>query len=277
MNQELQHYLRAYTNFQQDDWAQWLSLAQLNYNRTAHSTLGISPSKALMGFRPSLGNEVWEKCSEGAALNAEQRAEEIREQRELLRDTLAKAKDAMAKQYNKHHKLKTFRLGDEVYLRAKNIKTIHPNVKLDHRQLGPFRIIGIVGTQAYKLELPEQYRRIHPVFHVSLLEPCYMQEGESRRPPPIPVEDGGEEYKVEKILKHRKDRKRMHYLTKWVGYPNEENTWEPKDHVEDTEAFEIYHRDKEIWECRHRRQAEENYSTGKCQDLLLPTGEENRH
>ena len=28
------------------------------------------------------------------------------------------------------------------------------------------------------------------------------------------------------------------YLVKWLGYPNEENTWEPYSHVEDNEALD---------------------------------------
>ena len=45
---------------------------------------------------------------------------------------LEKSKKVMAKQYNKHYIDKSFRIGNEVYLQAKNIKTIRLNVKLDH-------------------------------------------------------------------------------------------------------------------------------------------------
>ena len=41
--------------------------------------------------------------------------------------------------------------------------------KLDWKQLGPFTIIECIGTQAYRLELPKSMK-IHPVFHVVLLE-----------------------------------------------------------------------------------------------------------
>ena len=79
----------------------------------------------------------------------------------------------MVKQYNKHHINKSFRISDEVYLWVKNIKTIRLNVKLDHQQLGPFTIINIVEKQSYKLQLPLLYRQLHPIFHISLLEPHY--------------------------------------------------------------------------------------------------------
>jgi hypothetical protein len=36
MNQELEQYLRIYVNYQQDDWSEWLSLAEFTYNNQEH-------------------------------------------------------------------------------------------------------------------------------------------------------------------------------------------------------------------------------------------------
>ena len=106
----------------------------------------------------------------------------------------------MAKQYNKHHIDKSYWISDEVYLWAKNIKTVRLNVKLDYQQLGLFTIIDAVGNQSYKLWLPLLYQQLHPMFHVSLLKPHHGQEGEVRNPSEIPI-DGEEtpEWQVEKI------------------------------------------------------------------------------
>jgi hypothetical protein len=59
----------------------------------------------------------------------------------------------------------------------KNIKIYHLNKKLDQCYKGPFNIIECIGKQAYRLDLPSRWKRIHPVFHVSLLEPYWLQEG----------------------------------------------------------------------------------------------------
>ena len=75
----------------------------------------------------------------------------------ILTNKMNKAKEAMAQQYNKHHKPILFRVGDYIYLYATNIKTTQPNDKLDHQQLGPFYVIGIISSQAYKLELSPMY------------------------------------------------------------------------------------------------------------------------
>ena len=49
-----------------------------------------------------------------------------------------------------------FSVGDWVMLRFKNLRQQRPNKKLSDRYLVPFKIIGIVREQAYKLELLEK-------------------------------------------------------------------------------------------------------------------------
>ena len=36
------------------------------------------------------------------------------------------------------------------------------------------------------------YQQIYPVFHISLLEPCHLQEEEVHKPPTIPITDDEE-------------------------------------------------------------------------------------
>jgi len=61
--------------------------------------------------------------------------------------------------------------GDKVYLLRRNIKTKRPSNKLDFTKLGPFKIMEKISPVNYKLALPDGMR-IHPVFHISLLEPA---------------------------------------------------------------------------------------------------------
>ena len=46
-------------------------------------------------------------------------------------------------------------------------------------------------------------------------------------PPPATIEDDHLEYEVEVILDVKKVGQGVKYLVKWLGYPVEENTWEP--------------------------------------------------
>src|SRR5258708_13838798 len=50
INQVLEQYLHAYTNYQQDNWALLLPLAEFAYNNAASSTTGISPFFANKGY-----------------------------------------------------------------------------------------------------------------------------------------------------------------------------------------------------------------------------------
>jgi hypothetical protein len=69
--------------------------------------------------------------------------------------------------------------------------------------MGPFKVLEVIGEGklAFKLELPAQMR-VHPVFHVSLLEPYRESVLPGRvQAPPFPVKVEGElEYEVARIL-----------------------------------------------------------------------------
>jgi hypothetical protein len=62
-----------------------------------------------------------------------------------------------------------FREGDLIYLLRRNIKTTRPNDKLDHKKFGPFKIKRNIKNISYELHLLLTIK-IHPVFHISLLE-----------------------------------------------------------------------------------------------------------
>ena len=75
-------------------------------------------------------------------------------------------------------------------------------------------------------------KAIHPVFHVSQLEPSTPNTIPGRtQPPPPPVEiDGEPEYEISEILDSRIDRRRkckLQYLVRWAGYEgtDEETSW----------------------------------------------------
>ncbi|GBG74892.1 hypothetical protein CBR_g19405 [Chara braunii] len=94
---------------------------------------------------------------------------------------------------------------------------------------------------SFRVKLPDYLRqaRVHDVYHVSLLRP-YRRPSERfagrpyERPPPIMV-DGHEEFIVSNIVSRRvtdDTPPRIEYLVRWKGYPNEEATWEPLEHLQ---------------------------------------------
>jgi len=76
---------------------------------------------------------------------------------------------------------------DRVMLNRKNLSTKRSMEKLDHKMFGPFVVKRKVGSWAYEVELPERWD-IHPVFHVSQLEP-YREDPVGRPQKIIPTPD----------------------------------------------------------------------------------------
>ena len=70
--------------------------------------------------------------------------------------------------------------------------------------------------------------KVHPVFHVSLLEPYRESTFPGRvqsSPPSIEIENH-EEYEVDKILDSRRRWEKLEYLVYWSGDDINERTWE---------------------------------------------------
>ena len=153
-----------------------------------------------MAYNANLHTDVEADVPEGEAPTARERVKQLNEYRILLNSHLDKAFESQKTQYDKHHTPRMFKIGDKVMLRAKNIRNLRPAQKISDRQHGPFTIIETWGKQAYRLQLTPQYRQIHPVFHVSLLEPYRARPGEEEAKPGPVIIDGEDEWEVESIL-----------------------------------------------------------------------------
>ena len=69
---------------------------------------------------------------------------------------------------DQHEKNMEYKIGDEVWLSTKNIKTKKPSKKLDHKMIGPYKVKQLVGLSC-QLDLSTSMK-IHDVFHPSLLQ-----------------------------------------------------------------------------------------------------------
>ncbi|GKE50148.1 putative reverse transcriptase domain-containing protein [Tanacetum coccineum] len=70
-------------------------------------------------------------------------------------------------------------VGDKVMLKVapwKGVIRFGKRGKLNPRYIGPFQIIERIGPVAYRLELPQELRRVHNVFHVCNLKKCLSDD-----------------------------------------------------------------------------------------------------
>ncbi len=114
--------------------------------------------------------------------------------------------------------------------------------------LGPFEIIAQPGSYSFTLKLPSDLHVIHPVFHVSQLEPVEENIIPNRtQPPPPPVEvDGEEQYEIAQILDSKLDRRfwcPLLYRIQWLGYEgtDKEFAWLPATEFSTDEFIEDFH------------------------------------
>jgi hypothetical protein len=115
--------------------------------------------------------------------------------------------------YDKYYSINLiFKEKDKIYLIQKNIQTKQPNIKLDHKKLGLFKIKKIIGLINYKLVLPKTMN-IYLVFYISLLELVLLEA----LPAPVtkiePV-NPNTEYKIKEILDYKQIRNYIKYLVK---------------------------------------------------------------
>ena len=104
-----------------------------------------------------------------------------------------------------------------------------------------------VTPVVYQLMLPPQWKqkRIHDVFHASLLTPYHetTEHGPNFPTPPPDVIKGEMEYEVERILDSRCVGRGRHleYLVRWKGYSEADDSWEPRQNIHAPDLLQQFH------------------------------------
>jgi hypothetical protein len=98
---------------------------------------------------------------------------------------------------------------DQVFVSTEFITTTRPMEKLSKTHLGPYKVIEETSSSSYRIRLPKALSHIHPVFHISTLEPHFPHPFPGRKQPlpgPVEIINGDEHFELVAILNPKIDR-----------------------------------------------------------------------
>ncbi|MBW0554641.1 hypothetical protein O181_094356 [Austropuccinia psidii MF-1] len=177
-----------YVSYHQDDWNTWLPMAEFAYNNAENSSTKQSPFFTIYGRNPSFDSIHISRDSPAGKLSTK-----LQSVQQVFKEEVESEIRRFKKYADRDMSLPPdFQPGDKVWLASKNIKTTRLTNKLSERWLGPFEVTKKIGSHAYHLKLPLQWKSVCPVFHVSLLEPVKQLSIPNHNqfpPPPVLVEE----------------------------------------------------------------------------------------
>jgi len=214
-----------------------LPLAEFAYNNAPSATTGVSPFFANKGYHPNLIVYPEQDIASSCACDF---IVDLNELQSTLKEEIARAQRQYQPPANsRRQQPPDFQVGGSVFVKSQYFWTTQPSKKLSKKYLGPYKIIAQPSPQSFMLRLPDTMRAVHPVFHVSMLEPstpnAFQQCSE---PPPIPVIINGEpKYEISKIVDSKIDYRmacKLLYKVIWLGYEDTNNNseWLPAAELE---------------------------------------------
>jgi hypothetical protein len=154
-----------------------------------------------------------------------------------LKNQLEQSGKKMGEYYDRKRKpAPQYKVDDWVMLDGRNIRTKRQCRKLEDKLSRPFQV-GKVGSNKRwcRLKLPETWK-IHPAFHVSLLEPY---KGDIKERVIHPIEADNEGWVPEAIIASGptdNDHQKHVFLMKWENDTHDENTWESYEHLQEVSS-----------------------------------------
>ena len=235
----LTEMLRSYVRPDQTDWDRWLPWVEFAYNNAWHESVQSTPFYLNYGEHPRLQD------TQRLPLKVPRAHEFVEGIQNAVREAkrcLYATQQRMRARVDPHRREAAYSPGDQVLLSTKNIRNTGDGTvrKLMPKWMGPFTVVEMVGPVAVRLRLPEQWRRMHDVFHVHLVKRYLPREQRVSGPgitPPPPLQwlEGEPLYEVESLLNHREvkrgRRRDLEFLVHWKGYPSEHDSWEPRSNL----------------------------------------------
>ena len=184
-----------------------LTYKKLILSKVKHCSItGISPFFANKGYHPNLTihpeHDLTSACPKDLVVNLDELHQE-------LKVTIAEAQCHYQGPANtKQMSLPAFSVGQQASMKAKFFCTTRPSKKPSEKFLGPFEILTHTGSHSHTLHLPDTICGVHPVFHVSTLEPVIPNKipNWTLSPPPLFKVQGELEYEITEVLDSKIDQ-----------------------------------------------------------------------
>ena len=242
-NAEVMRHLRAimFDKRVSDSVANFLPIVQRIMNTLEKVDTGITPAEVIFGNNLRLHTRIFSNdkpvSNDTNPITLTQYMKEMLKQQE---DILRVAKEHQIKQdafHMQNHDLDYAEFPINSYvLYVPPIGKRRPKVNMTHD--GPYQVVNRLGD-IYTI----QHLVIGKPFdtHISSLRP-FFYDPLNVDPKDIAVANEGEFY-IDKILDHRGDTNRrtsMEFLVRWLGYTEENDSWEPYSELRDTDQLLTY-------------------------------------
>ena len=203
------------------NWSELLPLTEFAYNNAPNATTSVSPFFTNKRYHLNITihpehdiafSQAYDfaffQAYDFAFFQAYDFARDLNELQSTLKAEISAAQQHYQKSTNAWCSLvPDFKVGDKVFVKAQFFQTTWPSKKLSKKYLGPYEIITQSGTLSFTLRFPKSMHSVHPVFHVSMLEPT-MSNTFSERIQPAPalvIIDEEPKYKISQIVDSKID------------------------------------------------------------------------
>ena len=202
MNRTLEEMLRAYIPVTGDNWSRSLACAEFAINNAKQASTKETPFFLNYGYTPHTPITLeFRDTVKHPSVKSGTFAK-------LMADNLIKAKrcleiarNNMLRQGSSTTDVK-YDPGDLVLLSTRNFRFEGHCRKLMPKWVGPFSVDTMTGPVNVKLVLHDDWKKLHPVFHVNLVKRYTPGHGYRPPPPPVSFEEGEPVFIVESILDH---------------------------------------------------------------------------
>jgi hypothetical protein len=215
----IQKLLRPFV-FQGQDWEELLPSLEFAYNDTTQSSTGQTPFYLNYGHHPT-GATRHEPVNNP---HAEDKVQYLLRLQEAARDAINDAQQVQRRNADKKRIAEPLiKEGDWVLLKRKESE----KRKFAPLADGPFQVTK-VGINAVTLRFPPK-SRAHPTVNISRVQLYFGPRPQLVTAPP--ADQAEREYEVDRIMGYQKRDGKEFYYVHWKGYPAEDDSWEPKENL----------------------------------------------